>query len=186
MTGALKLHRRPDDTPVDRPLPPPPPEPNFSAAEWTTKLVTLLSDLEARRSRIPDRIRGNVKPILEAVEGMVTECEAVATGVELPGELNALQAEALAKAGAFLMSISDARQAAPMGVFKSIWSAVTSRDDSVGPQVRACLLASFEAMSAYFTLFTRAFPSSMIARNWVEAASAFLGELNTQIRDIQD
>jgi hypothetical protein len=41
-------------------------------------------------------------------------------------------------------------------------------------------------LSAYFTLFTRAFPTSVAARSWVEAASAFLGEFNTQIRELPD
>ncbi|MCE9563677.1 MAG: hypothetical protein K8U57_16675 [Planctomycetes bacterium] len=188
MTSALKIHRRPDDAPVDNPQPEPPspPEPTFSAEEWITALVTLLSDLEARRGRIPERVRGNVKPILDAIEGMIAECEAVATAVNLPDNLNALQADALAKAGAFLMATHEARQAAPTGVFKSIWSAVTNRDDSVGPQIRACLLAAFETLSAYFALFTGAFPSSVAARTWVEAASGFLGEFNTQIRDLPD
>jgi len=184
MAAVLKLHRDAIDErpPSDRPKPPPP-APSMSAPEWTTKLVTLLSQLENRRARMPGRVRGNETAILDAIEGMIADCEAVAAEATFSDELNGEQAEALAKAGAFLMATHDSRQATPTGVFRSLWKVITTKDDSIAPQIRACLLAGFEALSAYFALFTRAFPSSATSRNWVEAASAFLGEFNTQIRE---
>ncbi|MBA4191089.1 MAG: hypothetical protein C0467_24150 [Planctomycetaceae bacterium] len=186
MTAVLKLHQEEDVDALAPARPKPAVTPTMPAPEWTTRLVTLLSQLEDRRGRIPERVRGNVKAILDAVEGMIADCEAVAAEATFPEDLNGLQAEALAKAGAFLMATHDSRQAAPTGVFRSLWSVVTTRDDSIAPQIRACLLAGFETLSAYFALFTRAFPTSATARNWVEAASAFLGEFNSQIRELPE
>jgi hypothetical protein len=181
MSVALKIHREADGAPN-------PEEESsalFSSPEWITTLVGLLAQLEDRRARLPSRVRGNALAILETVDGMVAACDTLANDLTFPIMLDALQAEAIAKAGAFLMATHEAQQAAPTGVLRSLWSTITNKDATVGPQVRACLLAAFEALSAYFTLFTRAFPASA-PRNWVDAASAFLGEFNTQIRDLPD
>ena len=190
MTAALKLHREDDDADAlapSRPKPPPAPAaPTMPPAEWNATLVALLARLEDRRGRMPARVRGHAAEILDAVEAMVADCEAVTANATFASDLNDLQAEALAKAGAFLMATGDSRQAAPVGVFRSLWSKVTARDDAAAPQIRACALAACETLSAYFTLFTRAFPKSALARDWVEAASAFLGEFNTQIRDLPE
>jgi hypothetical protein len=181
MTAALKIHRTTDDVSAAAQ-----PQPTTSSPGWVARLVSLLSRLEDRRARLPDKVRGNAASILETVEQMVAECEVAASVEVFPAELNTLQAEALAKAGAFLMAVNDTRQPAPVGVFRSLWASVTRSDDTAAPQVRACLLAATEAISAYFTLFTRTFPSSAAARTWVEAASTFLAEMNTQVKDLAD
>lgn len=198
MNAALKLHRdrfEDDDDDADAlaparpkapPVPPAPTAPSVPPAAWNATLVALLARLEDRRGRLPGRVRGNAAAILDATEGMVADCEAVAADAVFAADLTDLQTEALAKAGAFLLATGDSRQAAPVGVFRSMWSKVTARDDGAAPQIRACALAACETLSAYFTLFTRAFPKSALARDWVEAASAFLGEFNTQIRDLPE
>lgn len=183
MTAALKIHR---DAEAVTAAPQPEPQPTTASPEWVSRLVSLLSRLEDRRARLPDRVRGNARLILETAEQMVAECEVAASLEVFPAELNALQADALAKAGAFLMANNDARQAAPTGVLRSLWSSVIRSDETAAPQVRACLLAATEAVSAYFTLFTRTFPTSAAARTWVEAASTFLAEMNTQVRELAD
>ena len=90
----------------------------------------------------------------------------------------------LAKAGTFYSSLNDARRGVSRSLLYTMMNAFTAdgtRDQA--KEVRNCLALTIETLHSYFSLFTQNYPSSLIARGWVDVASAFLADFRQMITD---
>ena len=172
-----------DPAPPAEEPPPPPPDP----AAWQAELVELLAGVEhVRWGVVGLALPAGGPALLAYAEGTLQACEGLARDTAFAPHTADAQAEAVAKAGAFVSRLAGVRPAAPGGgLFRSVLSAFAPEAAPLDPQaVRDCLLAHHEGLHAYFALFTDHFQSSRAARGWVDVASAFLTDYKAMIRDL--
>jgi hypothetical protein len=160
--------------------PPPPPDP----AAWQAELVELLAGLEHVRWGLLGLPLGTgAAALLSFAEGTLQAVEGLAQDTPFPPDTADAQAEAVAKAGAFVSQLAALRPA-PGGLLRSVFAAFGDHHPLPPAEVKACLLAHHEALAAYFAVFTAHFQSSKAARGWVSAASCFLTDYKAMIRDL--
>ena len=160
--------------------PPPPPRP------WQFHLIELLCRLESRRQQLVGlRLGADADAILDQCEAMAQLTEDVATRVHFSEKLAAAQLEAVAKAGELFGACHEARRPAARSLIQSMLQALSSSEDSAqAAAVGVALNQTIEAINSYFALFTAHYPSSLAARGWVDAASAFLADFKQVSREM--
>lgn len=171
-----------EQTPAEpAPAAPPPSDPRA----WQDDLLDLLAGLEHARGILAGRrLAADGAVVLAVVEQMVQDAEGLAGRTAFPDSAEDAQTEALAKAGAFVTALAGLRPAKTglMANVRASWS----KEKLPVAAVRECLAAGYEALNAYFALFTDRFKSSKAARGWVDAASAFLADLKSDLRDLPE
>lgn len=167
--------------PVGAATPTPPP-----VRPWQFHLIELLCRLESRRQQLVGlRLGADADAILDQCEAMAQLTEDVATRVQFSEKLGAAQLEAVAKAGELFGVCHEARRPAARSLIQSMLQALASGGDAAqAGAVGAALTMAIEALNAYFALFTAHYPSSLAARGWVDAASAFLADFRQTSRDL--
>lgn len=180
MTGA-EPQPKPDET--DRT-----PVPVLDIRPWQSALAGLLARLEHLRSgMIGRRLAADAGWLLDRVEAMVVAVEDLARVTHFPAKLAPAAGEAVARAGMFVSSAHAVRDGLRKGLFRSVLTALSRASvPSAAPAVRNCLESAGEAINGYFTLFTEKYPSSLAARNWVDAASGFLADYKQLVRALPE
>jgi hypothetical protein len=180
MTGADPVPK-PDET--DRT-----PVPALDIRPWQSALAGLLARLEHLRSGIIGRrLAADAGWLLDRAEAMVAAVEDLARETTFPAKLAPAAGEAVARAGMFVSAAHQVRDGLKQGLFRSVLTALSrAAVPSAAPAVRACLDAAGEAIHGYFTLFTEKYPSSLAARNWVDAASGFLADYKQLVRALPE
>lgn len=160
----------------------------FDPRAWQSGLAGLLARLDHARSELAGhRLGADAGWLLDRAEEMIAAAETFAHGAALPARLANTEAEAVARAGKFLTTAHGVRETLHKGLFRSVLSTLTGTTGSgVAPAVRGALEAAAETLGSYFTLFTERFGSSIAARGWVEAATAFLMDFRELIRDLPE
>jgi hypothetical protein len=155
---------------------------------WQSVLAGLLAKLEHHRAEMVGRRLGaDAGWLLDRAEAMVTATDDVAREAAFSAKLAAAEAEAVAKAGLFVAAAHGVRDGLKRGLFRSVLTALSrAAVPSVAPAVRQSLDAAGEALNGYFTLFTEKYPSSLSARGWVDAASAFLADYRQLVRGLPE
>ncbi len=160
----------------------PPPDP----VAWQAELVELLAGIEHVRWALRGlRAVAGGAALLSFAEGTLQACEGLAGDTPFAPHTADAQAEAVAKAGAFVSKLAQVRPTSHGGLLRSVFSAFAAETAPLDPPaLQDCLLAHHEGLHAYFALFTDHFQSSKAARGWVDAASCFLADYKTMIRDL--
>ncbi len=157
------------------------------ARDWQTHLIELLSRLEHHRLQlVGTRLGADAEFILDKCEASVQLAEDLAAGTAFGDAHAAARMDAMAKAGGVFGAANDARRPGGRSLFKSMLSAFTADDPGHAPAVRAVVEASQDALSAYCSLFTSHYPTSLAARGWVDAASAFLADFKQTGRELAE
>lgn len=152
--------------------------------DWQTHLVELLARLEHHRLQlVGTRLGPDADAILDRCEALVQLAENLARKTPFAESASAAQMDAMAKAGAVYVFVNDARRPAGRGLFQSVLSRFAADDTTQGPHVREAVGLTVDALHAYCLLFTGRYPSSLAARGWVDAASAFLADFKQMRRD---
>lgn len=176
----------PLDVPGDDAEPAPAgPPPLVVSREWQFGLIALLSKLECLRVQlVASRFSSDAAAILDHMEAMVVVTEEFSKRHDFPDASLDTQMNALAKAGAFYAAMSDLRKPEPSrGLLHSLVSKVSAADARLpGPVVRECVNLGIDTLHAHFSLFTEMYRSSIKARSWVDAASAFLADFKQMVR----
>ena len=156
-----------------------------NSIHWQFKLIELLAKLENLRLQLAGTsLTTDSDFILERSETMVQLTEELAKATTFSDSSTEPQMTALAKAGTFYGSLNDARRGGSRSLLYSMMNAFTTdgtRDQA--KEVRNCLVLTIETLHSYFSLFTQNYPSSLIARGWVDVASAFLADFRQMIKD---
>ncbi|MGL6074729.1 MAG: hypothetical protein ACRC8S_11260 [Fimbriiglobus sp.] len=155
---------------------------------WQHGLIELLSKLECLRLQMIGCRLQESDHLLDRIEAMVLATEDFAKGFDFPDSSTDAQMNAMARAGAFYASLSDLRRPntpSNRSFLKNMLSKIaTSDDEPQDPQtIIECLQTGLEVLNAYFSLFTDMYRSSLKARNWVDAASAFLADFRFQLKN---
>lgn len=155
--------------------------------DWRFGLIELLSKLETLRQQLNgSRISTDAEHILERVEAMVLLTEEFSKVLDLPDSGIDTQMNAMAKAGEFYAVLNDVRQKTARSLLKSMISKFSTIDEPAAlAAVNSCLHAGLDAVNAYFSLFTEMYQSSLKARGWVDAASAYLADFRQLLRAMQ-
>ncbi len=169
-------------------MPPLPGDPRpagrVAAREWQAHLVELLAKLEHHRLQlVGTRLGPNAHYVLDKCETLVQLAEDLAKRTTFAGASSAAEMDAMAKTGAAYVGINDARRSGGRGLLKSVLSKFGADDATQVPAVREAVGRTVDALHAYCTLFTGRYPSSLAARGWVDAASAFLADLRQMCKD---
>lgn len=168
--------------PVPRPAAASPP-----ARDWQTHLIELLSRLEHHRLQlVGTRLGADADFILDKCEAAVQLAEDLAAATTFADTHTAARMDAMAKAGTVFGAANDARRPGGRSLFKSMLSAFASDDPGHAPAVRAVVEASQDALSTYCSLFTSHYPTSLAARGWVDAASAFLADFKQTAKELTE
>ncbi len=153
--------------------------------QWQSKLIELLAKLENLRLQLAGTsLATDSDFILERSETMVQLTEELANATTFSDRSTEPQMAALAKAGTFYSALNDARRGVSRSLLYTMMNAFTAdgtRDQA--KEVRNCLALTIETLHSYFSLFTQNYPSSLIARGWVDVASAFLADFRQMIKD---
>jgi hypothetical protein len=158
-----------------------PPDPKL----WQADLLDLLAGLEHLRGGLAGRrLSADGAAVLGVFEQMLQQTEALAGRTRFADDAGDAQTEAVGRAGAFLTALAGLRPAS-RGLVASVLGG-RSRGPLPAAAVRECANAGFEAVNAYFALFTDRFQSSRAARGWVDAASSFLADLKSDVRDLAE
>jgi len=161
--------------------------PVVEARDWRLGLIEMLAKLESLRQQLSgSRIANDADHILDRIEAMVLVTEEFSKILDLPDSGMDTQMNSMAKAGEFYAALNDVRQKTSRSLLKSVISKFSTIDErAVAALVTACVNAGLETLNAYFSLFTEMYQSSLKARGWVDAASAFLADFRQQIRAMQ-
>jgi hypothetical protein len=72
--------------------------------------------------------------------------------------------------------------------FRAGWKSLREQVTDAGSKCQApagrCYVALYDAVFAYFVIFTNRFPTSRAAHGWVEVAATFVTELKRTLRDL--
>ena len=155
--------------------------------DWRLGLIELLAKLESLRQQLNGcRISTDADHVLERVEAMVLLTEEFCKILDLPDSSMDTQMNAMAKAGEFYAALNDVRQKSTRSLLKAMISKFSTIDEPAAiATVNACLNAGLDTLNAYFSLFTEMYQSSLKARGWVDAASAFLADFRQLLRAMQ-
>jgi len=155
--------------------------------DWRLGLIELLSKLESLRQQLAgSRVANDADHILERLETMVLLTEEFCKTLDLPDSGMDAQMNAMAKAGEFYAALNDIRQKSTRSLLKSMISKFSTTEEPVLlALVTTCLNAGTDSLNAYFSLFTEMYQSSLKARGWVDAASAFLADFRQLLRTMQ-
>ncbi len=166
----------------------PDPAPPLDTRPWQSALAGLLAKLEHYRAEMVGRRLGaDAGWLLERAEAMVLAAEDLARESAFPAKLAVAEAEAVARAGLFVAAAHGIRDGLKRGLFRTVLTALSrAAVPSAAPAVRHALEAAGEALNGYFTLFTERYPSSLSARGWVDAASAFLADYRQLVRGLPE
>jgi hypothetical protein len=122
---------------------------------------------------------------LDCAEAMVQYAEEFARDHDFPDGTLDTQMATLAKAGAFYATLNDVRRppTANRSLFVSVFGKSTPDTPVPAVAVRECVQQAIDALRAYFSLFTEMYRSTLKARAWVDAASAFLADFKQMARE---
>lgn len=150
------------------------------AHEWQLVLIGFLARLEAIRIDLESRrLNTDVALIIEAAESLVLSADDLQRQTVFADESHSAQGDAIGKAGEFYATVGTLRRNVLKGQYRTSVAARTMA-------LRECLTAAIDALHTYFILFTEHYPSSQAARGWVDAASTFLVELKTTVKNLKD
>jgi hypothetical protein len=163
------------------------PENGAVPSGWQHGLIELLSKLECLRMQMIGCRLQESDHLLDRIEAMVLATEDFAKAFDFPDSSTDAQMNAMARAGAFYASLSDLRRpsvGASRSFLKNMLSKIAHDDQLPEPQaIIDCLQTGLEVLNAYFSLFTDMYRSSLKARNWVDAASAFLADFRFMLKN---
>jgi hypothetical protein len=164
------------------------PAPALDPRPWQSSLAGLLARMEHIRSEMAGRrLSADAGWLLDRAEAMVLAAEELARATAFPARLARAEADAVARTGVFISTAHGVRDGLKRGLFRSVLTALSRATiPSVAPAVRDCLETAGEALNGYFTLFTEKYPSSLAARGWVDAASAFLTDYRQLTRELPE
>jgi hypothetical protein len=158
---------------------------------WQHGLIEVLSKLECLRLQMIGARLTDPDHLLDRVEAMVLVTEEFSKTFDFPDNSTDTQMNAMARAGAFYSSVLDLRRpnnstSANRSFLKSMISKISTQEEPQPVQPAAiidCLNSCTEVLNAYFMLFTEMYRSSLKARNWVDAASAFLADFRLMLKN---
>jgi hypothetical protein len=155
-------------------------EPSATSREWQLGLIEMLSKLETLRLQMTGcRFTTDATMILDHIEAMVQVTEEFSKPFDFPDSSTDTQMNSLAKAGTFYAALTELRKTTngSRSLLHSMISKLATAETPVSAQVVLnCLNLGIDCLHTYFSLFTEMFRSSIKARNWVDAASAFLAD----------
>ena len=151
--------------------------------EWQAHLIELLAKLEHHRLQLAGtRLGPDADYVLDKCETLVQLAEDLAKRTTFAEASAAAEMDAMAKTGAAYVCVNDARRPGSRSLFQSVLAKFAA-DGTQTPAVREAVDRTVDALHAYCTLFTGRYPSSLAARGWVDAASAFLADLRQMQKD---
>jgi hypothetical protein len=148
-----------------RPAQPPTADPPDADDTYESDLITLLGRLEHRRELlVTARAADRPARALDLAEELMADVAEFSARIAPIGGRREL-VEATARGKEFATALGQARAREPADA------------------ARRCYHALYEAVLAYFVVFTNRFPTSKAARGWVEVAAAFVVDLKKLAQD---